>query len=108
MPAGVVRVLDLRVVLALVVVVLALLRPAGLRVVLDRTVVLVAGVCAVVVVFVERFRMMVVVPGIWADTSELPSRLMETRNPNMRFIIAGNGKVGKCLSYGVPASVVVP
>ena len=94
MPEGVVMVLDLLIVPEPLVMVLDLLMPAGLLIVLDFTVVRVAGVWTWwVVVFDELVLIRVVeaagagaVAGVWARATPL-SKLRETRNPKMRFMI---------------------
>lgn len=91
MPEGVVIVLDLLIVPALLVVVLDLLMPAGFCIVLDLVVVRVAGVWAVVVIWVVFDELLLIVPvagmGVWAWVAAPPSRLSETRKPIMRFMV---------------------
>ena len=91
LPEGVVIVLDLVMVPEPLVVVLDLLMPAGLVMVLDLVVTLVPGVWVERVVVFDEVLLMVLVAGVavWACTTELPSRLRETRKPRMRFIIRG-------------------
>ena len=100
MPEGVVIVLDLLMVAPLFVVVADLLMPAGLVMVLDLVVVLVAGVCAVVLVdtFEELVLILVVevagmvAAGVWARAAVPPSRLKESRKPRMRFMRRNGNK----------------
>ena len=92
MPEGVVILLDLLMVAVPLVVVLDLVMPAGLVMVLDFTVVFVAGTWAVRVVIFDELVLILVVAaagiaaGVWAWATALPSRLSETRKPTMRFI----------------------
>ncbi|GAB2848992.1 hypothetical protein GCM10027044_05140 [Hymenobacter ruber] len=88
MPEGVVIVLDLLIVPEPLVMVVDLVMPAGLLIVDDFTVVLVAGACMVLVVVIFDELLIWVVAGVavWAWATEPPSMLRETRNPRMRFM----------------------
>jgi hypothetical protein len=90
MPEGVVMVLDLLIVPVPLVIVDDFDIPAGLVIVLDFVVTFVPGWVVLVVIFDE---LLLIVPaaggvatGVWAETTEPPSRLKETRKPRMRFI----------------------
>lgn len=92
MPEGVVIVLDLFTVPEPLVMVLDLVMPAGLLIVEDFTIVLVAGACMVLVVVIfDELVFIWVVAGVavWAWAAAPPSIPREMRNPRMRFMGLG-------------------